>query len=449
MMRTNATRPVPFHVVGKAVVGALLLLSFTARAQDSAKRNGAMVPAPSATGELPLAVPPAEQLAQQMTIFLDFEGPQINYAELDDSHTNTSHIQEAAIDYAPYGDATARAALVQAVRTDWQPYAVTITETRPAAGDYVMTVVSPTNPYGGMYAGIAPLDCMDTWTRNNVVFAFHGAGDGYAINEQARTIGQEVAHSIGLEHTTDDNDIMSYAYGPADFWFVDGCSQILLTEMVPEVYCVDQHALFCPADQQNSHAELVHLVGAGAPDLQGPTISIASPLDGAAYVEGASFAIEVDATDEVGVVQVELFVDGASMALDGVAPYGWPVEGIPPGYYAFEAHATDVAGNLSVSETVTIEVMPALEPDDEPDAESSGGDEPEDDDEASGSEAPENDDDTLGDALPPGFGLDRGDSAGCVVGPHRHPGRIALLLPLVGLALRRRRRVASSKLTLR
>jgi hypothetical protein len=396
-----------------------------------------MVPAPSATGEL--TAPPDVQLAQAMTLFLDFEGPQITYSETDDSHTNASYIQQAAVDYAPYGDATARAALVQAVRTDWAAYAVNITEMRPAAGDYVMAVVSPTNPYGGAYAGIAPLDCMDSWTRNNVVFAFHGAGDGYSINEQARTVGQEVAHSLGLEHTTDDVDIMSYAYGPADFWFVDGCSQILLTELAPEVYCVDQHAQFCAGSQQNSHAELLNLIGAGTPDTQAPVLSIVSPVDGATFEDGAAFAIEVDASDEVGVVQVELFVDGASMAVDATAPWGWPVDGIPAGQYEFYAQATDLAGNASVSNVVVIDVAPAFEPEDEPEAESSGGDEPDDGDEDEDpTDGPASGDDTLGDALPPGFGQDRGEASGCVVAPPRRSRSLALLLPLVCFALRRR-----------
>ena len=421
-------------------MGGLLLLSFDARADEPVKLGGAMVPSPSATGELGLTAPPDVQLAQAMTVFLDFEGPQITYADIDDSHANQSYMQQAAVDYAPYGDATARAALVQAVRTDWADFAVTITETRPAAGDYVMTVVSPTNPYAGYAAGIAPLDCMDTWTRNNVVFAFHGANDGYSINEQARTIGQEVAHSIGLEHTTDDNDIMSYAYGPADFWFVDGCSQILLTEMVPEVYCVEQHALFCAGGQQNSHAELLHLVGAGAPDTQGPVLSIVAPLDGASFQEGAAFAIEVDATDEVGVVQIELFVDGASMAVDATAPWGWPVDGIPAGQYEFYAQAQDVAGNTSVSNVVVIDVAPAQDPDDDPQGESSGGDVPDDGDEdADTSEDPGAEDDTLGDALPPGFGLDRGDQSGCVVAHENRSHPLALLVPFVLLVARRRR----------
>jgi MYXO-CTERM domain-containing protein len=430
----------------RSTLAAILLLVPTAA--NAERLNGTMVPSPSATGALELTdVPHVQALAQPMTLFLNFDGPTIGYAETDDSHADLSYIDRAAVAYTPYGDATARAAVVQAVQTDWADYAVSITEVRPAAGDYVMAVVSPTNPYAGEAAGIAPLDCMDSWTRNNVVFAFHGANDGYAINEQARTIGQEVAHSLGLEHTTVDEDIMSYAYGPADFWFADQCSQILLTAASPEVYCVDQHAQFCPGGQQNSHAELLSLIGAGIPDTLSPVLSITSPTDGTSFVEGDDFTISVDASDEVGVVSVELFSNGVSMASDGSAPWGWPAAGIPAGQYEFYAQAYDAAGNLAQSDVVVIDVVPQDAPD--PSA-GSDTDDPEQDD---GSSDAADDDDPLdpdddgsgddGDGLPPGYGLDRSDVDGCACAAQREHGPLMSLLTLVGIGLVRRRRPAA------
>ncbi len=421
------------------VLGFLVAIAPLGAQAESDKLGGLMVPAPSA-GPLAESAPPDVQLAQPMTIFLDFEGPTIVYGDTDDSHTNTSYIQQAAVDYAPYGDVTARAALVQAVRTDWAAYAVTITETRPAVGDYVMTVVSPTNPYAGVAAGIAPLDCMDTWTRNNVVYAFHGANDGYSINEQARTVGQEVAHSLGLEHTTIENDIMSYAYGPADFWFVDGCSSILLTEMSPEVYCVDQHLQFCGASQQNSHAELLNLVGAGTPDTQSPVLSIVSPMDGSSFDEGAAFDILVEATDEVGVTEVELFVDGVAMASDVSAPFTWPVADIPAGQYEMYAEARDAAGNSSVSDVIVFDVAPA-DGSEDPNGSESGGEDPTDGDDSvdpTDTSDPDVDDGSIedSDALPPGYGLDRGEVTGCALPTERTTSWA--WLALVVLVLRRR-----------
>jgi hypothetical protein len=357
---------------------------------------GDVVPAPNLGGSQPPGGPVLPTSAMPMVVFLDFEGPQIVYGDVDDSHTNTSFIQAAAVDYTPYGDATARAALMQAVQLDWSPYAVTLTETRPDAGDYVLAVVSPTNPYAGQAAGIAPLDCNDSWTRNNVVFAFHGANDGYSINEQARTIGQEVAHSLGLEHTTNPNDIMSYSYGPADFWFVDECMDILTTQQAPVIWCTAQHEEFCPAEQQNSHAELIELVGDAIPDTTDPEVSIVAPLDGDAFEAGASFDILVEASDDVGVAEVELFANGESVAVDGAPPWSWSANSIGVGRYELHAEARDLAGNVASSETVTIDVDPQGsdgEDDDQGAPADDDGVEPADDDEGEDDDAQGSEDD--------------------------------------------------------
>jgi hypothetical protein len=422
---------------------------------------GDMVPAPAVADGLQI-VPPVANAATPMVVFLDFDGPQIVHGSMDDSHTNTSFIEPAAVDYAPYGDATVRAALVQAVRLDWSPYAVTLTEFRPIGGDYVMAVVSPTNPYAGQAAGIAPLDCMDAWTRNNVVFAFHGANDGYAINEQARTIGQEIAHSVGLEHTMEPTDIMSYAYGPADYWFVDTCMDILTTDFSDQIWCSAQHELFCPEEQQNSHLELVMLLGTSAPDTQSPVLSIVAPLDDQSFDPGASFTIVVEAIDDIGIAEIELFSNGASVALDDASPWSWDVHQIPAGEYELYAQARDHAGNVAVSDVVTILVGEPGESGDDPlDPEPAGTDsspepEPEPGDATSdgvddgfaeesgdGSDPlPDpSDDDT--DGMQRTYAHELGEPMGCMCGQdgtRDHAGILALAL----LALRRRRRIADA-----
>ncbi len=435
------------------------LLVWLSSAGTFAAPVGDVVPAPNLVGSPATGAPVLPASAMPMTVFLDFEGPTIVYGDNDDSHTNTSFIQAAAVDYAPYGDATARAALVQAVQLDWSPYAVTLTETRPDGGDYVLAVVSPTNPYEGQAAGIAPLDCNDSWTRNNVVFAFHGANDGYAINEQARTIGQEVAHSLGLEHTTTPTDIMSYSYGPPDFWFVDDCMDILTTQQAPVIWCAAQHEEFCPAEQQNSHAELIGLVGDAIPDTQGPVLSIVAPFDGDEFDAGASFDILVEASDDVGVAEVELFANGEAVATDGAPPWSWTANAIGEGHYELHAEARDLAGNAAASETVTIDVLPQgsadddggapsdddgdAPSDDDGDAPSDDDDEGEDDDGAAGSDdgtdppSDEPDADANDDGTSPSYVREDGLKVMCALAP-RSPGSPALLA-LVLLALRRRR----------
>jgi hypothetical protein len=431
----------------------MLSASFTAWLSSTGAVLGSvgdMVPAPGIADGLQI-VPVTPTSAMPMVVFMDFDGPQIVSGEIDDSHTNTSFIPHVAIDYAPYGDATQRAALMQAVQLDWSPYAVTLTEARPESGDYVMTVVSPTNPYEGEAAGIAPLDCMDAWTRNNVVFAFHGANDGYAINEQARTIGQEIAHSLGLEHTVEPSDIMSYAYGPTDFWFVDDCMDILTTDFSSQIWCATQHEWFCPQEQQNSHAELVELIGAAAPDTQSPALSIAFPTDEQRFAAGASFTIVVDAVDDVGIAEIELFSNGAPVALDVASPWGWDVHSISAGEYELYAEARDLAGNVAVSGVVTILVGMEGESGDDPlDPEPAGTEsspEPDGDDGEVSSEGADGDSD---DGSAPDEPTDDEGSRsyvyaidepmGCMCGQSGSGGPPGLFgLPLLAIARRRRR----------
>ena len=81
-------------------------------------------------------------------------------------------------------------------------------------------------------------------------------------------------------------------------------------------------------------------------DQSPPTVEFAEPLDGA-EVEGV-VAIVVDATDDSGVVSVELFADGAFLGTDDEAPYGfqWDATELWSGDYALKAVAVDAAGNV-------------------------------------------------------------------------------------------------------
>jgi len=116
---------------------------------------------------------------------------------------------------------------MEAVRNDWEPYNVLIVDNRPASGDYTMNVTPPTNPIGGSVLGIAPLDCDDMMTHNDITFAFHGANDGFPASVVATTIGQEVAHSFELEHVDEPGDIMDPFNAGGGPSFRDQCIQLV------------------------------------------------------------------------------------------------------------------------------------------------------------------------------------------------------------------------------
>ena len=100
------------------------------------------------------------------------------------------------------------------------------------------------------------------------------------------------------------------------------------------------------------------IISNGLPDTIPPTVRFTSPLDGAG-VQG-SVAVAVDATDNIGVVGVQFFVDGNPLgAEDKLAPYtrNWATgpRGTQLGPHTLTAVARDVAGNTTtVSVNVTV-----------------------------------------------------------------------------------------------
>ncbi|MDQ3259995.1 MAG: S8 family serine peptidase [Pseudomonadota bacterium] len=97
-----------------------------------------------------------------------------------------------------------------------------------------------------------------------------------------------------------------------------------------------------------------------APDTQAPTVSILAPL-GSSTVMGI-VPVTVAATDDVGVVRVELRVNGTTAAIDSVAPFGfsWDSSGVADGMSNMVAYAYDAAGNARASAPVSVNVANGL-----------------------------------------------------------------------------------------
>jgi MYXO-CTERM domain-containing protein len=457
---SDRTRP-RAHGVGLTIV--LALGSSPALADDSPRllelkaeglgqSRGDPVPVPADAPQLRADQEPKAGGAPGR-IFLNFDGANLS-SGYDDSTNNTTQIGECAGNFAPYGDGAKRDATVQAVRDDWEAYNVVIVDARPESGDYTMCMIGPSNPFGGGVLGIAPLDCDDQQTHNNITYAFHSVNDGFDASTTATTIGQEVAHSYGLEHVDEEGDIMNPYNAGGDPSFTDVCIGIVGGGIV----CGSQHAAECGSqNQQNSHQELLTLFGASAPDNVSPTVVITYPGDGDEFDAGASFEITVMASDDVGIESVTLYSNDNEQGSDGSAPYGWAVNDIPEGTYEFRVEAVDLSGNVTMSDPVTIGVggAPATTADDGGDGGSEGGDGGTDGgdggtdggDQADDGEGGDDGDDgfdTDDAGLPPGYGLDRDPGSACVctherVGPGG-PRVVPIgLAALVLLGLRRRR----------
>jgi thermitase len=96
------------------------------------------------------------------------------------------------------------------------------------------------------------------------------------------------------------------------------------------------------------------------PDTTPPTASITAP--GAGATVSGTAAIDVSATDNVGVVRVDLYVDGALFAADTASPFSfaWDTTTASNGSHTLQATAADAAGNSASSAAIAVTVSNIL-----------------------------------------------------------------------------------------
>jgi subtilisin family serine protease len=99
--------------------------------------------------------------------------------------------------------------------------------------------------------------------------------------------------------------------------------------------------------------------GGGGGDTTPPTTSITSPANGAT-VSGTT-TVSANASDNVGVSRVELYVDGGLVGSDTTAPYqiAWNTTTAANGSHGLQTRAFDAAGNVGSSAVVTVTVSNA------------------------------------------------------------------------------------------
>lgn len=338
------------------------------RAQGLGQRRDHPVPVPADLPRLNAGQRPVLG-GNPWLVFVNFDGATLT-GGADDSQQNITQIQQLAGDFAPYGDdPEMKAAILQAVSIDFGEYNINVVDTRPETGEYAMTMVGPTNPFGGGVLGIAPLDCANGQTHGNISYAFHSAGDGFDATTTAATISHEQGHAFGLDHVDNELAILNPFNAGGDPTFGTDC--LPLTDG-PGALCVPVHQMYCPdGTTQNSHLELLALFGPAVPDIDGPTITITAPLTGTAYEEGGDFTVLAEIIDDSVVEEAALYSNGELIEVDTTEPWGWQITNAQAGLYTLEIVAVDEFGNEGLSNPVSI----LVEGDDEPieAADSSGG----------------------------------------------------------------------------
>ena len=389
------------------------------------------------------------QYPRKHTLFLNFNGGKLLPGE-DNSALNKSTLARAAV-YPKFSKAEATAlAIVQAVQEDMASLGVRIVyEKRPnPAVPYTMVMiggdwhdVNITDPAGGVAPGT---DCEARGQRHIV----------YVFDDSAATVGQEAAHSWGLDHTMGADRIMSYQNG-ANKHFGDNCQTLCeaACQGVGTIGCRLVHEKYCGegSEQQNDLAELHYVFGTNEPDTSPPEVAITAPPDGTQLESGGSLVVVGDIHDDYGGVGWKLtIVRDGEMIYDQVdfdRTRTWNLAKIPDGVYEVTLEAEDHADHV-VRDTITFtvgsqapETSDTDTDSDAPTTSATGGEETGDGSSGDGDASSGTSAGPSSDSGTAGGGND--DDGGCRISS-RDAGPLGLLAPLLGLGLgwqaRRRRR---------
>jgi peptidoglycan hydrolase-like protein with peptidoglycan-binding domain len=96
--------------------------------------------------------------------------------------------------------------------------------------------------------------------------------------------------------------------------------------------------------------------GGGGGDTTPPTTSITSPANNGTV--SGTITVQASASDNVGVTQVQLFVDGSLQSTDNASPYTFSLNtnSLTNGSHTLVTKAYDAAGNVGTSATITVTV---------------------------------------------------------------------------------------------
>lgn len=242
--------------------------------------------------------------------------------------------------------------LVACVQELYAPYDLEVTDVDPGDNIFhheaIVAGIYQEIGYETPIGGVAPSQCRPA---NNVIsYTF---ANGYGNNPIAicHTVGQETAHSYGLEHARDCSDPMTYMQTCTRQFFRD--------RTTPCGEYQDEDQCKCGGTAQNSHNWLKSVLGESDVALVGPVVNIDTPAEGAAVNEG--FLILTTATHVRGIGNVELFLNGTSYEVQeahSIATAGSPYRfqapsNLPDGIIDVEIRATnDIAVETIAAVTV-------------------------------------------------------------------------------------------------
>jgi MYXO-CTERM domain-containing protein len=179
------------------------------------------------------------------TVFLNFEGATIRKGQDSNAATDTTWIAfthgacafRESVDIPPFDERHwsghgSRAQIIEAVATQlaelYAGYRIRFVTTRPERGHYTMTVIGGTCDAAATLCqqegvvGVSPVDCAEDGTLNlnpddiNFVCSDSVGHANLDLKNLAYVIAHEVAHTFGLAHVDQDDDIMYFALDQSD-----------------------------------------------------------------------------------------------------------------------------------------------------------------------------------------------------------------------------------------
>ena len=338
-------------------------------------QNDYFIPASTGLGKREQAVTIGDGPNGEQVLFVNFDGANILRVDnngSENSTDNSSWIPKtysigqskafAAFDVSPYPSYTKATAiaymmgLVQSWYADFNAYVVS---TRPSSGRYTELMVGDQitrflSSVGSGTVGIATLDCFNS-SQVNVGFDFAVTLESFqppgTKQEQtdtllliAQTVAHEAGHTFGLEHVSNEQDIMNPTVSTNVVGFIDSSSMLS-----------DGSAKCGTGSSQNSHARLLDNLGPTPVVTTGPKpiVQFLAPKDGDTVP--STFTLAVSASEPSGatghITKVEIYQASTLVKTLASAPYQVGIPAPGDGTYTLSAVAYNSEGNKATTTT--------------------------------------------------------------------------------------------------
>ncbi len=278
-------------------------------------------------------------------LYINFDGGTYTPGN-NNSSTNTSSIINSTRQIQPWGSSSQRAAVLSCIKDQFAPFNITVTDQDPGQTQHIEGVVAGSPQDIGMQSGVGGVSPFTCGVIDRSIAYTFAEVYGNATREICETAAQEIAHSFGLDHEYLCEDPMTYLTGCGNKMFRD-----------QDVSCGEYSARSCQCggSSQNSYQMLLTLLGAPTQgDTTPPQIAITQPSNGATVAQG--FVVKANATDDVGVQKVELWVNGAKKATKTNAPWQFTTDAsLAAGSHSLEVRAYDASNMSNAQISVTVD----------------------------------------------------------------------------------------------